>query len=229
MAGFTFKKFTVNHDLCAMKVGTDGVLLGAWANGGRRILDVGTGSGLIALFMAQRFQNAVITAVDIDTDACDQALANIKASVFADRIKVVNSSIQEFHCNKFDTIVCNPPFFNNALKSGNKQRDMARHTDALPYRDLFGCVAASLDDNGEFSVIIPTSCRASFDMEALFSGLYTKRLCAVKTVPHKTVSRYLISYSKQPPLRVETTEECINDAFMNRSEWYTALTKDFYL
>lgn len=229
MAGFSFKQFTVNHDNCAMKVGTDGVLLGAWANGGNRILDVGTGSGLIALFMAQRFPDAEITAIDIDHDACMQASANAEASVFSDRIRVIESSFQKFCDNKFNSIVCNPPFFNNALKCENRQRNMARHTDTLPYRDLFRCACSALDDNGEFSVIIPAACRTDFDMEALFSGLHVKRICSIKTVPHKPVSRYLISYTKIPSSQIEVTDGCINDKDMKRSGWYASLTEKFYL
>lgn len=229
MTGFSFKQFTVNHDRCAMKVGTDGVLLGAWANGGKRILDVGTGSGLIALFMAQRFPDAHITAIDIDHDAYMQATINAEVSVFSKRITVVESSFQDFSDNMFDAIVCNPPFFNNSLKCKDKQRNIARHTDTLPFHDLFKSVSRSLDENGEFSVIIPAACRTDFDMEGLFAGLFIKRICAIKTLPHKPVSRYLIAYTKKISPQIEITEEYINDESMRRSKWYASLTENFYL
>ena len=139
--GFTFKRFTVNHGKCAMKVGTDGVLLGAWATGGRRILDVGTGSGLIALMMAQRFADAGVTAIDIEPGACIQARENVAASPFADRIKVVEASLQDFREGEYDAIVCNPPFYSDTLKSKTAERTMARSAETLPFADLFRHVA----------------------------------------------------------------------------------------
>lgn len=227
---FKFRQFTVWHGKCAMKTGTDGVLLGAWANGGRRILDVGTGSGLIALFMAQRFAGAFLTAIDIDTGAFRQAVENVERSVFKSRINVVKSSLQEFTASdKYDAIVCNPPFFNNSLKSSDKQRTFARHTDSLSYHDLFTGVAALLDDYGEFSAIIPASCRSGFDEEALFSGLFPTRVCPVKTVPHKPVSRYLLAYGKHPVDVVEEAELCLNGGTAAVPGWYAGLKTEFYL
>ena len=116
--GFTFKQFDVQHDRCAMKVGTDGVLLGAWAEGGLRILDIGTGTGLIALMMAQRYGEATITGVDIDHEAAMQARDNVSRTPFANRISIIESPVQNLTADthgKFDAIVCNPPFFNDSL------------------------------------------------------------------------------------------------------------------
>lgn len=227
---FKFKQFTVWHEQCAMKVGTDGVLLGAWAAGGKRVLDVGTGSGLIALFMAQRFEYASITAIDIDDGACMQARENVEKSPFGMRIDVVKSSLQHFMAeSKYDAVVCNPPFFNNSLKSNDRQRSMARHTDTLSYHDLFRGVASLLADDGEFSVVIPASCRSDFDMEALFAGLMPLRVCAVRTVAHKPVSRYLLSYGKHPAGRVEETSVCLDGDMTDAPGWYSMLMDDFYL
>ncbi len=227
---FKFRQFTVWHDRCAMKTGTDGVLLGAWANGGSCILDIGTGSGLIALFMAQRFKDAFVTAIDIDDGAYEQAGENVNRSVFKSRINVIKSSLQLFQSlNKYDAIVCNPPFFNNSLKNKDNQRTVARHTDSLSYRDLFRGVASLLDDEGEFSAIIPSTCRSDFDMEALFAGLYPRRLCAIKTVPRKPVSRYLLSYGKRPVNVVEESALCLNDSDNIAPEWFHRLKTDFYL
>lgn len=213
-----------------MKVGTDGVLLGAWAKGGHEILDVGTGTGLIALFMAQRCPASLITAIDIDEDACMQARGNIGRSVFKNRVNVVNTSLQDFMPDvRYDAIVCNPPFFNNSLKSDDWQRTIARHTETLSYKDLFRCAAPLLDDKGEFSVIIPTSCRPDFDMEASFAGLFTTRVCAVKTVARKPVSRYLLAYGKHPADTVEETSVCLNGEINSNPEWYSKLMDDFYL
>ena len=227
--GFTFKRFTVNHGKCAMKVGTDGVLLGAWATGGRRILDVGTGSGLIALMMAQRFADAGVTAIDIEPGACIQARENVAASPFADRIKVVETALQDFRDVEYDAIVCNPPFYSDTLKSKTAERTMARSAETLPFADLFRHVARLLADGGEFSVVIPSAVRGEFDAEAALFGLFPRRVCTVKTVPHKAASRCLLAYGKCPVGKVDEADECLNNADMTRSEWYAGLTGEFYL
>ena len=123
---FKFKQFTVRQDRCAMKVGTDGTLLGSWANGGESVLDVGTGTGLIALMMAQRFPCAKITAIDISNDAFLQAEENVLASPYSDRISVLNIAFQQLPHSIYDSIVCNPPFFENSLLCPDPERSMAR-------------------------------------------------------------------------------------------------------
>ena len=153
---FDFKQFSICQDQCAMKVGTDGVLLGAWADGGRRILDIGTGTGIIALMMAQRFPDAAIDAIEIDHDACRQAAGNIAATPFADRIRIHECPIQHFQPTmRYDVIVSNPPYFINSMKNPDKKRATARHTDTLSPRDLFMAAEKMLDENGIFSIIIP--------------------------------------------------------------------------
>ena len=131
---FRFKQFTVYHDRCAMKVGTDGVLLGAWTNlsQSRRILDIGTGTGLIALMMAQRVPEVPITAIDIDAEAVNQANENFSASPWNNRLEAVLQDVCTYtEKNSFDTIVSNPPYFINSLKCPDNQRTTARHTDTL--------------------------------------------------------------------------------------------------
>ena len=131
---FAFKKFVIHQDHCAMKVGTDGVLLGSWANGGKRILDIGTGTGLIALMMAQRYTDATIDAVEIDHDAALQAYENVSNTEFANRIKIVETAIQHHSAqDKYNAIVSNPPFFIDSLLNPNAQRSTARHACALKY------------------------------------------------------------------------------------------------
>ncbi len=229
MSGFAFKKFTVFHDKCAMKVGTDGILLGAWANGGKNILDIGTGSGLIALFMAQRFGNAEVTAIDVDHESVLQAQENFRNSIFCKRIGIVESSLQNFNNGNYDAIICNPPFYNCSLNNIDNRKTIARHTEMLTYRDLFQGVAALLTDAGEFSAIIPATCRTEFDKEATFAGLFPVRICAVRTVCQKPVSRFLLSYRKHPVSQLEESEECVNNKDMTRTEWFNVLTRDFYL
>ncbi len=229
MSSFRFKKFTVFHDRCAMKVGTDGIILGAWANGGKKILDIGTGSGLIALFMAQRFEDASITAIDIDHESVLQAGANFRNSIFRERMEIDEISLQDFHFGKYDAIVCNPPFYNCSLNNPDKRKTIARHTETLTYSELFQGVAALLTEDGEFSAIIPATNYADFDKEAKLSGLFPARVCAVKTVEHKPVGRYLLSYRKQPVGQIEEIMECLNDKEMRKTVWFEELTKDFYL
>ena len=192
-------------------------------------MDVGTGSGLVALMMAQRFEDAKVTAIDIEPGACLQARENVEASPFADRISVVESSLQSFQGGGYDAIVCNPPFYAGTLASKTAARTMARSAETLPFADLFRHAARLLADGGVLSVVVPAALRSEFDAEAALAGLFPRRVCMVKTVPRKAASRCLLEYGRRPPLRFEEMEECLNNADMTRSEWYSRLTQDFYL
>lgn len=224
---FQFKHFTVFQDGCSMKVGTDGTLLGAWADGGRQILDIGTGTGLIAMMMAQRFPDSLVDAIDIDEVACTQARENVLASDFADRIRVHHTALQTFdptEAKRYDAIVCNPPFFENALKNPDRHKSTARHTDSLSYSDLFRSVGRLLStDEGVFSVIIPSDCRLRFDEEATYAGFYPYQVTAVKTTPRKAPKRYLLSY------RLQMKGLPQEDAFVIGDDTYRMLLGDFYL
>lgn len=232
---FRFKRFNVSQDLCAMKVGTDGVLLGAWAEGGTHILDIGTGTGLIALMMAQRFPQARITAIDIDRGACLQAQRNIEESPYAGQINVLEKSIQNYtekavsENTLFDSIVCNPPFFINSLKAPDCQRSLARHADTLPHSQLLRCVKLLLASNGTFSCILPTEQTVPFLTEATLLGLSTTRRTDIKTTPAKAPKRTLLELRQgfQPKIATETV--VLQTAEGNRSTWYEMLTSDFYL
>ena len=229
---FSFKQFTINQDRTAMKVGTDGVLLGAWARGGQRILDVGCGTGLISLMMAQRFEWAEVTGIDIDFDASEQASDNVRNSPFANRVKIFNQSLQSFgnkYVGNFDSIVCNPPFFACSLTSPDEQRTKARHDLSLPLQVLFKYAAEMLSGDGELSLIIPADRLNDVLSEAVFSGLYESRICRVRTVEHKTPKRVLVAFAKTHAEKVEQTEETMMTADGKRSLWLTALTRDFYL
>ena len=234
---FTFKRFVVRQDRCAMKVGTDGVLLGAWARGGYRILDIGTGTGLIALMMAQRFANARVSGVEIDVDASMQAQENVAASEFASHIQIESVSLQTFvdrlgedDANlRFDSIVSNPPFFERSLPNPDQNRTLARHTSTLTYAELFDAVRLLLTLEGEFSAIIPDDCLSHFVAEGCLAGLFLTRRCAVKTVPRKQPKRYLLAFAKRMPQELEDEEVVLMNADGSRSEWYKELTRDFYL
>ena len=220
---FQFKQFTIHQDLCAMKVGTDGVLLGAWAEGGNHVLDVGTGTGVIALMMAQRYPDAQVTGLDIDEGAVLQARQNVSASPFRDRVEVLHETIQHFASQpSFDSIVSNPPFFMDSLRAPDRQRNTARHADTLSYDELMRASFHLLTDDGTISVIVPSDYRRRMDDAALFAGLFPCRVCAVSTKEGKPPRRFLLAYSKHPrPLR--------QSQLTIGSEAYCHLTKDFYL
>ena len=222
---FQFKQFIINQDECAMKVGTDGVLLGAWAMGGSRVLDVGTGTGIIAIMMAQRYAEADILAIDIDEGSVHQAKDNVAASPYVSRINVSQIMVQDMDASFagiFDAVVSNPPFFIDSLQAPDHQRTIARHAETLTYADLMKAARKLLNDTGELSVIVPFDYRHRMDDEAVFQGLFPSRVCAVRTTPQKPVRRYLLAYKKHP-CRCEQTALVIGD------EQYELLTRDFYL
>ena len=234
MASFTFRQFEIQQDRCAMKVGTDGVLLGAWAEGGRHILDIGSGTGLISLMMAQRFPDAQVVGIDMDGEACEQARENVTASPFTNRVEIVESRLQDFCLGTspehlFDAIVSNPPFFLDSLKNPDVKRSMARHADSLPFRDLFAGVKRLLTDDGVFSAVIPVDVLETFSAEACFSGFLLERKCLVKTVDRKQPKRCLVSFVRHRRKDFEITTECLMDADGNRSPWYAKITEEFYV
>ena len=218
---FQFKQFTIYQDWCAMKVGTDGVLLGAWANGGKRILDAGTGTGIIALMMAQRYPNAVVTAIDIDEGAVKQAQQNVVQSPFSQQITVLHNTLQE-HQGEYDAIISNPPFFIDSLAAPDEQRNVARHTQTLTYTELMQAAWRLLSDEGELSVVVPFDYRKRMEDEAIFVGFFPSKVCAVKTTERKPAKRYLLSFKKHPC-------RCEQEQLTIGSERYQELTKEFYL
>lgn len=232
-SSFKFKQFEIHQDRCAMKVGTDGVLLGAWAEGGQRILDIGCGTGLIALMMAQRFEDSEITGIEIDREACLQAKENITASPFISQIKIFHSALQNFQSNCFDCIVSNPPFFENSLSSPDPKRDIARHSTSLPFSALFEGVDRLLTDKGVFSAVIPVEAEEGFSSEAYLKGLRPHRRTLIKTTPRKQPKRLLLAFSKGsiPPVNGETFNEIqtLFTAEGKRTEWYQKITKGFYI
>ena len=253
MGNFRFKQFEIEQDRCAMKVGTDGVLLGAWAQGGRRILDIGSGTGLISLMMAQRFPEAEVVGIDMDADACGQARENVMASPFRDRVEIECCRLQDFGADGcaletaglkagaletaadlksagvFDAIVSNPPFFVDSLKNPDSKRTMARHTDSLPFRDLFTGVKRLLSDDGIFSAIVPVEVVEQFVAESCILGFYLIRKCGVKTVERKQPQRFMLSFAKHRISPYEEHVEIMVDSQGNRSEWYRKITEEFYL
>ena len=230
---FTFKQFVVHQDRCAMKVGTDGTLLGAWAELNQydgRVLDIGTGTGLIALMMAQRYPEAHVTAIDIDEMAVSQAAENVRNSPFTNRIKVLMADVKTFETTEmFDSIVCNPPFFNNVLLCPDNQRTQARHTLSLSYRDLMAAAWRLLSEEGLFSVIIPNNFFQQLESEAHLAGFFLTRVFCVRTIEGRPIKRYLLELSKKPHNELIKKDVVIEIAPNIRSEWYRELTQDFYI
>jgi len=229
---FQFKQFTVHHDKCAMKVGTDGVLLGAWAStlNISRALDIGTGTGLIALMLAQRCA-AVIDAVEIDEHACEQARENIARSPWADRIHLHACYIQQFADNKtggYDLIVANPPYFRNALLSPEKSRSMARHDRNLSFEELLHAASGLLKAHGRFAVVIPAAEKEHFTGLAWPEGLYPSRFLLVRPAPGKPFTRCLAEFSPDRNTACTVSELGIKNQ-SGYSTDYISLTKEFYL
>ena len=230
---FKFKNFTVWHDKCAMKVGTDGVLLGSWASvdGCDSILDVGTGTGLISLMVAQRSE-ADIHAIDIDEAACLQAKDNIAASAYRSRIQVTCTSVQEFAEKKdrtFSHILSNPPYFPNSLKGPDKQRNAARHNDTLPLEELLASCNKMLAPEGKISLILPESLSDALNEITTSYPLYPTRRTLVIPTPGSAPKRILLELSRSQEAACETSQLIIELARHQYSADYIQLTKEYYL
>ena len=230
---FQFKQFTVYQDQCAMKVGTDGTLLGAWADApvtAKRILDIGTGTGLVALMMAQRFPEAQVIGVDIDPDAAKQAQENVVGSPFANRIMINKKDATKMNDKEgYDAIVCNPPYFVDSLTCPENQRTLARHAVSLTYESLMQAASRLLNKDGILSLVIPADNQDDVESSATFNGLFLNRICLIKTTPNKLPKRHLVEFRKQPVIHVNFEEQVLELIPGQRSEWYHELTKDFYI
>lgn len=225
---FRFRHFAVRQDRCAMKVGTDGVLLGSWAcrrqaDAAMNVLDIGTGTGLISLFVAQRFPNAKVTAIDIDPEAAGQANDNFKASPFSCRLSAQPLALQKLdEEEQFDLIVCNPPFFTDSLKCPDSNRTIARHTTTLTFAELARKSSRLLTAEGTLAVIVPADSKDKMESEAIFNGLCLQRLCYVKTKATKPAKRVMMEFGRK-------TEMLIEEVLVVGGEEYQALTGIFYL
>ena len=230
---FQFKQFKINQEKSAMKVGTDGILLGAWANvsNARNILDIGTGTGLIALMLAQR-TSAKIHGIEIEEKAFIEAVNNVKLSPWDNRINIQHVSFQEFvetNILKFDAIVSNPPYFDNSLKPKNNLRGKARHTETLTCSELIAGVDKLLASEGCFNVILPTKRAIDFISQARASALFLKRLKTVKPNEKKETNRYLMEFQKKKTTLQESSLTIYKNEVAEYSDDYKMLTKDFYL
>lgn len=231
---FKFKQFTVHHDRCAMKVGMDGSLLGAWAGAElhpSRILDIGTGTGLIALMCAQRYPDAEITGIDIQSTCVNQAKENVANSPFSSRITIEVTPVQYFNSSvRFDLIVCNPPFFNRSSQSGQSDRDTARHDDNLSFPDLAKHAVRLLNKDGIFSLIIPEDRASEFMAIAESEGLHLVRSVKVRGRIGGVVKRRLLEFSPSYPIEAPHLDELAVEADIKIwTEEYKSLLRDFYV
>jgi len=231
---FEFKRFTIEQDKCAMKIGTDGVLLGAWTSVEENpdsVLDIGSGTGLLSLMIAQRSGAQTIDAIELDEKAHEQCVENFEASDWSDRLFCYHASFREFVDEvkeKYDLIVCNPPFFSEDVSSGNFSRDTARQNASLPFEELLEGVSKLLSANGSFSVIIPFKEEADFLNLAARKNLFTKKITRVKGNPSSEIKRSLLEFSFQKKEVLEK-ELFIEQARHQYTDEYISLTKDFYL
>lgn len=228
---FRFKQFTIQDDRCAMKVGTDGVLLGAWCPKGTRILDVGTGSGLIARMLMQRCPEAHIDAIDIDPDAAEQAREN-GVRAFQARLQDWQNDKSQITNYKYDLIVSNPPYFQNSLKNPDKGREMARHTDTLSYAELIQHSARLLQEGGRLALILPAEAENEIRQLAAATDLFLTHVTRVYSKENKKPKRVLLAFQlKIEDLRLKILEDTLilEDEKGGRSLPYQELCRDFYL
>ena len=236
---FNFKQFSVNQERCAMKIGTDGVLLGAWTpliNNPYNVLDIGAGTGILSLMLAQRSNAApnnvgIIDAIEIDEDAYEQCVENFEASPWGDKLFCFHAGLDEFVDepeDEYDLIISNPPFYTDDYKSDNTSRDLARFEDALPFEELIEAAALLLSDNGIFSVIIPYKEEERFVAMCKELDLFPLKITRVKGTSTSEIKRSLLAFCRmeQTPL---IDELIIEISRHNYTPEYIELTKEFYL
>lgn len=232
---FQFKQFAIQQDKTAMKVGTDSVLLGAWAPVAHNpfsILDIGAGTGILALMLAQRTTAEQIDALEIDEEAYEQAVDNFENSPWSDRLFCFHAGLDEFieePEDEYDLIISNPPFYSEDYKTTNEQRDLARFQDAMPFEELIEAADLLLSENGIFAVILPYKEEENFITLASESELYPLKITRVKGNPNTPIKRSLLAFSRDENTTIEIDELTIETDRHIYTPAYIELTKDFYL
>jgi len=230
---FRFKQFSVEQGSVTMKVNTDGVLLGCWCNLSffkGKALDIGTGTGVIALILAQRSTQLQIDALDIDEEAFRVSSQNFLNSPWYNRLHVFYSPLQDFEpSEKYEVIITNPPYFENRYKSDKNEKNIARHTDSLPFEFLINFVHQNLSTEGLFHLILPADEGNFFIQLAELKGLFLVRKTNVASYQSKPIIRYLLSFSLQEKELEENEFFIYNGPNLGYTNEYIELTKDFYL
>jgi len=231
---FHFKKFSIDDSSAAMKIGTDAVLLGAWTSSSNetRILDIGTGSGILALMMAQRNHKTEIDAIEIEPDAAELARKNVQLSPWSDQIHVFSSSIQDFSVttnNKYSLVISNPPFFTDSLKAPGKARNMARHNDTLPVRDLLKITSELLTVGGKAAFIFPADAFKNWTTDASNFFLFPANIIRVKSSCAHSPHRVMVIFTNEDNQAISDTELNIYSSKGVYTTEYRELTKEFYL
>lgn len=229
---FRFKQFALSDSSSAMKIGTDGVALGAWAFSGfspRRILDVGAGSGLISLMMAQRFPTADITGIEIDSPAACEASENVRLSPWASRVEILNADFLNCALPRFDAIVSNPPFFTTGQLAPDSNRARARHEASLPLHRLIVSASELLIDGGRLALILPAERLDSAIYTAAISHLDARRVAVIRSVPDSQPFRAMVEFTKGLADTYISEEIIIRDTSGHYAPCFASLTADFYL
>jgi tRNA1Val (adenine37-N6)-methyltransferase len=226
---FSFKQFIIYQDKSAFKVGTDGVLLGACAevSEANTILDIGSGTGLVAIMIAQR-SNALITTIEPDDESFIQTSMNVEKCKWYDRIRVEHTDLQHFNSGKFDLVVTNPPYFINSLKSPDDRKSVARHNDSLTSRDILEGALRLMNESGKLQLILPYVEGNIFIAEAAGYGLYCNNVIKIRPLPSSDIRRLILTFSrtrKEPVEKFLTIEHGRHEF----TEEYKNLTKEFYL
>lgn len=232
---FKFKQFTIEQDRSAMKIGTDAVLLGAWSPIPKNIfsvLDIGAGTGILALMLAQRSNAEQIDAIEIDEDAYEECVDNFENSTWSDKLFCYHAGLDEFleemEDESYDLIISNPPFYTDEYKSDTEKRNLARFEDALPFEELIESAANLLSEFGTFSVIIPYKEEEKFIQIAKEFQLYPFKITRVKGTPTSGVKRSLLAFTWDEQITI-TDELVIETARHQYTKDYIELTKEFYL
>ena len=235
---FEYKQFSIQQLNAAMKVGTDSDLLGTLSAGGNRILDVGTGTGVLSLMLAQRCPQATITAIEIDDNAVIDARANFAASTLGERIELLHTSFQDYVAQAreqggvmgtYDSVVCNPPYFDQSLECPDEGRTRARHSSSLPFDVLAQGASELLAPGGLFSVCIPPEVLRKFKGECQLAGFSLEDIYKIKTLPQQDVKRLVLVMKKAASAAAREHDCVMLNSDGTRSPWYREIMRDFLL
>lgn len=230
MSVFRFKEFEVDQRDCAMKINTDGVLLGAMADGATHIIDVGTGTGVIAMMLAQRFTDAKLTGIEIDEQAANRARLNVESSPFSGRIQIVNSSFQDFPVEETaDLIVANPPFYTDSLHSPDNRKKIAKHANIDFFNHFFDFCGESLIPNGHIEIIVPADLVSRLETIAIAHGFFCFKKTAISSFPDSDPIRYVLGFDRQGDGEFKQERFHIYEKKDVYSAAYRKLLKPFFL